>query len=225
MTSTKVYLIGDCQSNRIYEHYTGDGSMINLMLWGKGGRSAWHFDPKELRKKESVGDKLEHSNAVYTYEPFRFSLIEDSPDNLIIPWFGYIDCKYKIAMHDDAKETAYKYINTLKKEFGNSKMLLVEPLPQFVEDIYIKSEKIPVFNYEIRRKIELEFCSYLKKFAADFGITEYITQEEILKAVGLNELRLKDTPDDRTMEIDGLKPHHNLAIYNLIVQKAMKIIS
>jgi hypothetical protein len=225
MPNVKAYLIGDCQSNRVYEHYTGDGSMINLMLWGKGGKSAWHFDPIEMRKKEVVGDKLEHSNAVYTYEPFSFSLVEDSEENLIVAWFGYIDCKYKIAIHDDAEQTAYRYVNNLKKHFSRSKILLIEPLPQFVEDIYIESEKIPVFDYEVRRRIELEFCSALKMFAKDFGIENYITQEEILEAIGLNELTLNDTPDDRENRIDGLKPHHNLAIYNLIVQRSIKIIS
>ena len=28
---------------------------------------------------------------------------------------------------------------------------------------------------------------------------------------------------DRMKDIDGLKPHHNLAIYNLIIQKVMNI--
>jgi hypothetical protein len=225
MEIKKAYLIGDCQSNRIYEHYYGDGSMIDLHLWGKGGQSAWNFNPEKFKQTEMVGSNLEHGENK-TYKPFTYSLIQDSSNNLIIAWFGYIDCKYKIQLAGgDAKDTAYRYIHSLKKEYNQATILLIEPLPQFVEDIYIATEKIPVFGYDVRRPIELDFCHHLKKFAKDFGITNYITQEEILEAVGLPVLRLENTPKDRMMEIDGLKPHHNLAIYNLIIQKVMKIIS
>jgi hypothetical protein len=225
MANIKAYLIGDCQSNRVYEHYNGDGSMLDLHLWGKGGQSAWNFNPERFKKTEMLGSGLEHGENK-TYKPFSFSLIEDKPENLIIAWFGYIDCKYKIHLAGgDCEKTAYKYLESLKREYNEATILLVEPLPQFIEDIYIESEKIPVFGYDIRRPIELDFCHHLKKFAKDFGITNYITQEEILEAIGLPVLRLKDTPDDRVLRIDGLKPHHNLAIYNLIIQKCMKIIS
>ena len=219
-----VYLIGDCQSNRVYEHYNQDESFIKLILWGKGGKSAWNFDPEKLKKREALGDGLQHGVYSKTYEPIRFSQIVD-PD-VIIAWFGYIDCKWKMLVHDDAEKTAYKYVNTLKKEFPETKILLVEPLPQFVEDIYIEEEKLPVFKYDLRRKTELDFCSYLKKFAKDFGITDYITQEEILKALGLSKLTADNCA--RNLEggpVDGLKAHHNLAIYNLFVQKAIKLIS
>lgn len=218
-----VYLIGDCQSNRVYEHHNQDQSVIKLFLWGKAGKSAWNFDPQALKQQEIAGDGLEHGSYMKTYQPIKFSQIL-APD-LIIAWFGYIDCKWKILIHEDAKETAYKYINNLKKEFRETKILLVEPLPQFVEDIYIEEEKIPVFKYELRKKTELDFCFYLKKFAKDFGITDYITQEEILKAVDLSELTINDTIMFEGKNIDGLKAHHNLAIYNLFVQKAIKLIS
>jgi hypothetical protein len=225
MEIKKAYLIGDCQSNRIFEHYAGDGSMIDLHLWGKGGQSAWNFDPDRFKHTEMLGSGMEHGENK-NYAPFSYSLIQDRPDTLIIAWFGYIDCKYKIQLAGgDAKDTAYKYIQALMKEYSQSKILLVEPLPQFVENIFIAAEKIPVFDYDVRRPIEIEFCNSLKRFAEDFGIKNYITQEEILAAVNLPVLRLKDTPKDRMMEIDGLMPHHNLAIYNLIVQKAMRIIS
>jgi hypothetical protein len=199
--------------------------MVDLHLWGKGGQSAWNYDPERFRQTEMVGSNLEHGENK-TYQPFTYSLIQDRADNLIIAWFGYIDCKYKIQLAGgDARDTAHRYLQSLMKEYDQATILLIEPLPQFVEDIYIAAEKIPVFGYDVRRPIELDFCHYLKKFAKDFGITNYITQEEILEAVGLPVLRLEDTPKDRMMEIDGLKPHHNLAIYNLIIQKVMKIIS
>ena len=223
MTFSKAYLIGDCQSNRVYEHYYGDGSMIDLYLWGKGGQSAWNYNPEKFKKTEMLGSGMEHGENK-TYQPFSYSLIQDRPDTLIIAWFGYIDCKYKIHLAGgDSEKTAHRYIEALKKEYDQSTILLIEPLPQFIEDIYIPSEKIPVFGYDIRRPIELDFCHHLKKFAKDFGITNYITQEEILEAIGLPVLRLENTPKDRMMDIDGLKPHHNLAIYNLIIQKAMNL--
>ena len=223
MTFNKAYLIGDCQSNRVYEHYYGDGSMIDLHLWGKGGQSAWNYNPEKFKKTEMLGSGMEHGENK-TYQPFPYSQIQDNPDTLIIAGFGYIDCKYKIHLAGgDTEKTAYRYIEALKKEYDQSTILLIEPLPQFIEDIYIPSEKIPVFGYDIRRPIELDFCHNLKKFAKDFGITNYITQEEILEAIGLPVLRLENTPKDRMKDIDGLKPHHNLAIYNLIIQKVMNI--
>jgi hypothetical protein len=225
MTNSKVYLIGDCQSNRIYEHYNEDPSFINLFLWGKGGKSAWGFDPISLSEEGAIGDGMEHGKYSKSYEPINFAQIENIPGNLIIAWFGYIDCKYKIAQKGDAESTAYRYINSLKKDLRGAEILLVEPLPQFLDDIYLESENIPVFDYKIRRPIELEFCASLKKFASEFGITNYITQQEILNAIGLPVLRLKDTPQDRNHPVDGLLPHLNLAVYNLIIQKAMRIIS
>ena len=45
----KVYLIGDCHSARVSEHWNPEDCKVDFKVWGKAGEFAWKFDPKKLK--------------------------------------------------------------------------------------------------------------------------------------------------------------------------------
>ena len=81
----------------------------------------------------------------------------------------------------------------------------------------MSTENLPIVEYEHRKEQNDLLCEALNKYAKEFGITKVITQKEMLDAMGLNEITLKETADYHPIPTDGLDMKYINDIYNLIL--------
>jgi hypothetical protein len=222
-----VYLIGDCHTTRIYQHHDFNSKDIDLKIWGKAGLNAWDiaFDIEELKRNNTKASNIEYGDLEDWPSVLHFNDIKD--DGLILAWAGYIDIKYNLPKYKNSEKVVINYINSLIKAFPNSKIKIIEPHPQFVEDMIRKGEGHEGFDYETREKQNKEFCKALQKYSLEFGLGFTITQQQIYEAAGLDKFTILDTikgfhPDD---VVDGLHPKYRVGIYNMFMDEIYGILS
>lgn len=213
MISKKLYLIGDCQSIRIFEHYNNSETRAEFKVWGKGGFSAWKFNPYDLLKMNRYSSLME------TPKPKggRVGWSEIQDDGIVIAWFGYIDIKYLLPKYKNADECVRRYVDFLIQYFPNSQLILAEPLPQFKENIIPYWEEVDEFSYEDRMQQNNEFCAALKEYGSAKGL-QVISQQDILDAIGLQELTLEASDKTKDHDIDGLNNDLNKKIYEMFLE-------
>jgi hypothetical protein len=101
-------------------------------------------------------------------------------DGVSVFWLGYVDAKNYLHKYKNAEELALNYIKSIKENFPLSEIILVEPHPQFVDNIFLSTEKLPVVEYKERKEQNDLLCEALNKYAKIFDINKVITQKEML---------------------------------------------
>lgn len=218
---TIIYAMGDCHLSRVQEHYDPNNSDINFVIWGKAAKKIWDLDFDEMRSSNEIssGKEQQKFDGDGVTE---FVAIKD--ESVIFSWFGYVDIRTFLSKYENADEVAKKYIDQLKNGFKNSLIVIIEPLPQFTE-MLLKYEGIsPSYTYEQRLNQNKLFLESMHKYAKEAGITNFITQSEILEAIGENELTPSMTHNKAPHPVDGLKDEYNKKIFLLFEKYAKKII-
>jgi hypothetical protein len=148
-----------------------------------------------------------------------FSDIKD--ESILFSWFGYVDIRTFLSNYDNADAVAKKYIQQLISNFKNSRIVIIEPLPQFTE-MLLKYEGIsPYYTYEQRLEQNKKFLDSLRAYAYEAGITDFIYQSEILECLGVTELTPSMTHDKAPHPVDGLQDEYNEKILSLFIEKAL----
>lgn len=214
----KVYLIGDCHLSRVSEHYQGNQADFEMIFWGKAAKKIWDLDFKKMSEEPELSSGKEEQK-FFNDGVIPFNDIKD--DSILLSWFGYVDVRTFLPKYKNADVVAQKYINDLINYFKNSKIVIIEPLPQFTE-MLLKHEGIsPYYTHEERIDQNRQFLSSLHKYAKQAGLDQFILQSEILDAVGKRELTPSMTHTKAPHPVDGLKDEYNKKILDLFVQKAV----
>lgn len=216
----KIYLIGDCHLSRVSEHYEEDNKQVDMTFWGKAANKIWDLDFEEMYKQDELSSGKE-SQKFQNDGVIPFSEIKD--DGILFSWFGYVDIRTFLSAHDNAETVARKYIDQLKQNFNNSKIVIIEPLPQFTE-MLLKYEGIsPSYTYEQRLEQNRKFLDSMHVYASEAGITDFILQSEILDSLGVSELIPEMTHDKAPHPVDGLQDKYNKKILDLFIKKALEL--
>lgn len=217
----KIYAMGDCHLSRVQEHYDPSSSEIDFVIWGKAAKKIWDLDFEEMRLSNEASSGKEEQKFQgdgVTY----FNEIKD--ESVLFSWFGYVDVRTFLSRYNNADEVAKKYIEQLTKNFKNSLIVIIEPLPQFTE-MLLKYEGIsPSYTYEQRLNQNKLFLESLHKYANEAGVVNFIKQSEILEAIGEKELTPAMTHTKAPHPVDGLKDEYNKKIFLLFEKHAKKII-
>jgi hypothetical protein len=222
----KVYLIGDCHSARVSEHWNPEDCKVDFKAWGKAGTFAWKFEPKKLFLENTESTGTEQPNRYVGSNRLALNFQDVKDDGLVMVWVGYVDIRQLLPVHNNAKACAYKYLDEVVAYFPNSKIQIIEPLPQFTE-MLLKYEGIsPEYTYEERQKQNYEFCEALNEYAKDHEMLSPITQQEIKDAVGLQEFKPEHTPQGTVAPHpqDALLKEYMEKIYDLFISKAYKVL-
>lgn len=227
-----VYLLGDCQSLRLYGYHDHSNKFIDFKMWAQGTANAslWYFDPERYKRENLISqaaEKVMFHNPTIIREPIGFSEITD--DGLILSWLGYQDIKFFLPEHDNAERIAKRYIKDIRKSFPNSSLLVAEPLPQFKELFTAENTKHS-HSYEDRLIQNDKFCKGLQEACAEYGI-ETITQKDMMKFMGLEYLdkshieNIHDGPDTDRLDSQYWKKLHALfmkRIYDKLMKESME---
>lgn len=214
----KVYLIGDCHLSRVSEHYQKNQADFEMIFWGKAAKKIWDLDFKKMSEEPELSSGKEEQE-FFNDGVVSFNDIKD--DSILLSWFGYVDVRTFLPKYKNADAVAQKYINDLINYFKNSKIVIIEPLPQFTE-MLLKNEFIsPYYTHEERIDQNRQFLSSIHKYAKQAGLDQFILQSEILDAVGKRELTPSMTHTKAPHPVDGLKDEYNKKILDLFIQKAV----
>lgn len=214
----KVYLIGDCHLSRVSEHYQKNQADFEMIFWGKAAKKIWDLDFKKMSEEPELSSGKEEQK-FFNDGVIPFNDIKD--DSILLSWFGYVDVRTFLPKYKNADVVAQKYINDLINYFKNSKIVIIEPLPQFTE-MLLKYEGIsPYYTHEERIDQNRQFLSSIHKYAKQAGLDQFILQSEILDAVGKRELTPSMTHTKAPHPVDGLKDEYNKKILDLFIQKAV----
>jgi hypothetical protein len=218
---TKIYAIGDCHISRVQEHYNPSESDVDFVIWGKAAKKIWDINFAEMLTLDEVSSGKEQQRFDGDGVTL-FSQIKD--EDVLFAWFGYVDIRTFLSKYNNADEVAKRYVDQLKSYFKNSLIVIIEPLPQFTE-MLLKYEGIsPSYTYEERLNQNKLFIESLHKYASYAGITHFITQDDIRKAIGSDELTPAMTHTKAPHPVDGLKDEYNQNIFFLFERYAKKII-
>lgn len=220
----KVYLIGDCHTARILEHWNPKTCPVDFKAWGKGGTNAWMIDLKQKTEENELSSGTEISSFYVKDDKLQLNFADIKDDGLIQIWLGYVDVRQLLPEHKDADLTAKKLVEKFVDFYPNSKLQFIEPLPQFTE-MLLKYEGIsPSYTYEERQQQNKEFCEALRKYAAEYGLEKVVTQQQIHDVLGNIEFTADITPKDRPHPVDCLPQELNAPIYDLFIREACKVL-
>ena len=232
--SKSVYLFGDCHLSRVQEHYN-DGTMESkfwggreprmckkeMKFWGKAGTKIWALDFNNLYEENALSSGHEScpsKEACRCVTQFR----DIKDDGVVMLWLGYIDVRQFLSKYNNAEDVVKHYIKSIKDYFKNSTIVIIEPLPQFTE-MLLKYEGISQsYTYEERLNQNSIFLNILRSECAKENINLFITQEEILNAIGTKELTPEMTHKKAPHPVDGLQDQYNSRIYDLFESYAIK---
>ena len=218
---SKIYLIGDCHLSRVSEHYNDDIG-VDMIFWGKAAKKIWDLDFSKMYEEPELSSGKEEQK--YRNDGvIPFTEIKD--DGILFSWFGYVDIRTFLSNYNNADTVAKMYIEQLINTFKKSKIVIIEPLPQFTE-MLLKYEGIsPYYTHEERLEQNKKFLTSLHKHAKEAGITNFIYQSEILECLGVRELTPSMTHTKAPHPVDGLKDEFNSKILDLFVGKAKQILN
>ena len=213
-----IYLIGDCHLSRVSEHYDQKDADVNMIFWGKAAKKIWDLDFKAMREEGELSSGKE-AQMFPDDGVIPFSDIKD--ESILFSWFGYVDVRTFLSNYDNADAVARKYIQQLTSNFKHSRIVIIEPLPQFTE-MLLKYEGIsPHYTYEQRLEQNKKFLDSLRAYAYEAGITDFIYQSEILECLGVSELTPSMTHNKAPHPVDGLQDEYNEKILSLFIEKAL----
>lgn len=204
-----VSFIGDCHLARVYEYH--EDSSNNVKFWGTAGLRIFGLDFAEL----SSSNKLSSGTEIGNKDPVAFKDVENS--DIIVLWIGYVDIRQHLPKYKNSETIVKEYVESAVSFFKDKVVIFVDPLPQF-DKMYLKYEGIsPEYTYDQREEQNKDFMFYLKKYAAEHGCPEPISQEDILNAIGVESL------DDRVLRkiaphpVDSLSEEYNERLYNFFI--------
>lgn len=220
MTKKPVYVIGDCHTSRVQEHYDSSISPINFVFWGKASKKIWSLDFQKMKKENdlSSGKEIQINGDGIT----GFSEIKD--DGVVFSWLGYVDIRTFLTKYDNSELIIKRYMSQLKKYFKNSKVYIIEPLPQFTEMLLKYDGISPYFTHEERLEQNKKFLKYLHRYAKKNNYEILITQQDILDCLGVRELTPGMTHNLAPHPVDGLQTKYSKKIYELFEFNAKKIL-
>ncbi len=217
-----VYLIGDCHLARVSEHFDKEESEINMVFWGKAAKSIYNIDFKKMYEENELSSGKEEQK-FQNDGVIPFSEIKD--DGILFSWLGYVDVRTFLTKYNDADAVAKKYIDDLVTNFPNSKIIIIEPLPQFTEMLLKYDGISPSYTYEDRLKQNKLFLESMHKYAELAGIKKFITQKEIYDAIDAKELTPEMTHNKAPHPVDGLDDIYNKKIFELFYKKAKEFLN
>jgi hypothetical protein len=215
----KIYFVGDCHMSRVLEHH--DDNIKNIKFWGLRGLKCWELNLQQMEDENVIASGKEFwerdgDNKKYQIS---FAKIKEFNPDIVVLWIGYVDIRQLLPKHKDADLVAKKYIEEIQSYFKNSKIMLIEPLPQNT-DMLLKYEGISAwYSYKDRKQQNDEFNESLQKYAKKAEIPIIASQKDILDALGVKEL----TPDMTNKLVphpsDGLNADNMQIIYDLFMEK------
>lgn len=210
-----VYMLSDCHLSRAIEHYYPEKHDVNFIPWSKAGLKMHGFNMDSLRQTDEISSGVEIQRTVnHIGQPI--SIIKD--DGVLVIWVGYVDIRTFLSRYENADETVKNFIDDIKNNFPNSKVVIIEPLPQFTE-MLLKHEGIsPYYTHEQRLNQNRQVLDSLHKYAKEAGYEIVITQQDILDALGVPELTPSMTHTDAPHPVDGLHPDYMIKIWDLFAK-------
>jgi hypothetical protein len=143
----------------------------------------------------------------------------NKPGNIIMPCLGYIDIKNHFPIHDNADETAKKYVEKTIQKFNKAEVVFLEPFPQFVAYLtmrWVTPKADAYFDFEERHHQHILFMEALKKYSKIYGLREPIS---IAKILGFDWME----PFTQSKKIPMIYNDHALPeYYEKIVRELMK---
>jgi hypothetical protein len=211
-----IYIVGDCHLSRVIENFHPEKYDVNFIPWPKAGLKLHGFSIETLRENDEISSGVEIARTIdHKGEPF--SIIKD--DGVLALWMGYVDIRTFLSKYKNGDQIVKDFIDNVKKNFPNSRVVLIEPLPQFTE-MLLKFEGIsPYYTHEQRLEQNREVVNALHKYGKEAGYEVVITQQDILNALGVPELTPSMTHTDAPHPVDGLKPEHTAKIWDLFAEK------
>lgn len=220
MNKKTFYVVGDCHTSRIQEHYDASVSPIKFVFWGRASKKIWDLDFEQMSLEDAPSSghemqKFENEGVV------NFSQIKD--DGVVLSWMGYVDIRTWLSQHDNAEIVIQRYMSQLNKKFKNSKVYIVEPLPQFTEMLLKYDGISPYFTHEERLDQNKKFLTHLHEYSKKNNFKIIINQDDILKCLGVRELTPGMTHNLAPHPVDGLKAEYSKKIFELFESKAKEI--
>jgi hypothetical protein len=215
-----VYMISDCHLSRAIEHYYPEKHEVTFVPWPKAAKKMYGFSIEQMQEEDEISSGVEIARTV-NHSPQPFSIIKD--DGVLALWMGYVDTRTFLPKYKNADATVKSFIDNIKLNFPNSRVVVIEPLPQFTE-MLLKHEGIsPYYTVEQRIDQNREFLAALHKYSKKAGFEIIITQQDILDALEVPELTPSMTHKDAPHPVDGLKPEYMAKIWNLFSTKLSDI--
>jgi hypothetical protein len=157
-----IYLIGDSHTDKIrFSSPQNEEINPNIKYSFHQGRGAYSFD--------FAKENLENLKST----------------DLVIPWFGYNDCKVHLPVKLDTIYTVKRYMNRVLGFFENS-VRFMEPIPQLIK---VHEPGVTDHPYEERVKQHDLFVKYLHIYSEQFGLEEPIKTSEII-GVDVNTIQV-----------------------------------
>ena len=211
-----IYMLSDCHLSRAIEHYYPENNSFTFVPWPKAGLKMHGFSIESLRAENDISSGVEIPRTV-DHPKLPFSVIKD--EDVLVLWLGYVDIRTFLSKYKNADETVKNFIDDIKKNFVNSRVVIFEPLPQFTE-MLLKHEGIsPYYTHEQRLDQNRKFLDSLHKYAKEAGFEIVLSQQDILDALEVPELTPSMTHVDAPHPVDGLHPDHMVKIWNLFAKK------
>lgn len=211
-----IYMLSDCHLSRAIEHYYPEKHDVTFIPWPKAGLKMHAFSIEKMREENEMSSGVEFTRTV-NHEPQPISIVKD--DGILALWMGYVDTRTFLPRYQNADVTVKNFIDNIKLNFPNSRVVIIEPLPQFTE-MLLKHEGIsPYYTHEQRIDQNREFLAALHKYSSEAGFEIIITQQDILDALGVPELTPSMTHTDAPHPVDGLKPEYMEKIWKLFSDK------
>lgn len=209
-------MLSDCHLSRAIEHYYPEKHDFNFIPWPKAGLKMHGFSIENLRAENDISSGVEIPRTI-DHPKLPFSVLKD--EDVLVLWLGYVDTRTFLPKYKNADETVKNFIDDIKKNFTNSRVVIFEPLPQFTE-MLLKHEGIsPYYTHEQRIDQNREVLAALHKYAKEAGFEIVLTQQDILDALGVPELTPSMTHVDAPHPVDGLHPDHMVKIWDLFAKK------
>lgn len=215
-----VYMISDCHLSRAIEHYYPEKHDVTFIPWPKAAKKMHGFSIEQMREEDEMSSGVEIARTV-DHKAQPFSIIKD--DGILALWMGYVDIRTFLSRYKNADETVKNFIGNIKLNFPNSKVVIIEPLPQFTE-MLLKHEGIsPYYTHEQRIDQNREFLAALHKYSSEAGFEIIITQQDILDTLEVPELTPSMTHNDAPHPVDALKPEYMAKLWKLFSDRLTDI--
>jgi hypothetical protein len=246
--NTKVYIVGDCHTARVYSHHimanvaknffgpagwhkdrTIGDTNISLKMWGLSGYKCWGTDFNEYDNKNmlcSPQEDIPELPPITDNLIDKFSFSEIKSADIVMPWMGYIDCRNFLPKYNNTEEVVKNYVEDSLSFFKESYIRFIEPFPQF-EDL--GTHNYPdTYSYELKNKQNEIFIEMLHKYSKKHGLMDPVSQSIVYDAVEdtmlkKRHVRLGGDYQDYTL-LDALRPEYNKKIYLNLIPEIQKTV-
>lgn len=206
--------------DRVVDHIDHNGNKIFH------GMNSNLFSIKYDEKKLSIASTPGRSALNFDYDFYDYVDSWDKENSVVMPWFGYIDIKNwlpqkNLKNYKDVNEVVDIYVDKTVNKFKKSKIIFINPMPQFVVIIaarWANFSSDPDVPFEERHSMHLEFTSALKDKCLKMGLAEPIDISKILSCDWIDtNMQFKKPLKD--LYNDHLKPeYYNKILTNILTE-------